>query len=295
MSTPIEPVPQTDHAAFAPQAGTPAPAADPDSPPWNVYAAVGLWLASVALVIVCPLVFVIPYIVRRRVASAQLGEFLATDPTAVFLQVLSVIPAHLLTLAVAWLVVTRAGRRPFFASLGWEWGGPFTLWRSVGLAVLLLLLGFGIISLTGDAETAVTRMLKVSRAAAVTTAFLATFTAPFVEEVVYRGVLYSGLRRAVGAAGAVVTVLLLFALVHVPQYWPSVGVIVTILLLSAVLTLVRAGTGRLLPCFVIHLVFNGIQSALIVLEPYLERFAPQAPTPPPPDPALLLPLLRLFY
>jgi hypothetical protein len=35
---------------------------------------------------------------------------------------------------------------------------------------------------------------------------------------------------------------------------------------------VRARTGRLLPCYIIHLVFNGIQSVLIVVEPYLPYF-----------------------
>jgi membrane protease YdiL (CAAX protease family) len=47
------------------------------------------------------------------------------------------------------------------------------------------------------------------------------------------------------------------------------GAILSIALLSVVLTVVRARTGRLLPCFVIHLVFNGVQSAIIVAEPYL--------------------------
>jgi hypothetical protein len=44
-------------------------------------------------------------------------------------------------------------------------------------------------------------------------------------------------------------------------------------LLSFVLIYVRARTGRLLPCFVIHLVFNGVQSLIIVLEPYLRAIA----------------------
>jgi hypothetical protein len=46
------------------------------------------------------------------------------------------------------------------------------------------------------------------------------------------------------------------------------------------LTFIRARTGRLLPCFVIHLVFNGIQSLIIVFEPYLRALfvRPQAPT-----------------
>ncbi|MEP6707487.1 MAG: CPBP family glutamic-type intramembrane protease, partial [Pyrinomonadaceae bacterium] len=53
------------------------------------------------------------------------------------------------------------------------------------------------------------------------------------------------------------------------QYWPNVGVISAIVLLSVALTLVRARTGRLLPCFIIHLIFNGIQSIEILLAPYI--------------------------
>ena len=61
----------------------------------------------------------------------------------------------------------------------------------------------------------------------------------------------------------------MFAGLHVYQYRQNIGAILSISLLSLVLTMIRARTGRLLPCFVIHLVFNGIQSLIIVLEPYL--------------------------
>ncbi|MGH9945152.1 MAG: lysostaphin resistance A-like protein, partial [Pyrinomonadaceae bacterium] len=99
-----------------------------------------------------------------------------------------------------------------------------------------------------------------------------------VEEVVYRGLLFPTLQRSLNTTAAIAAVSVLFALVHVPQYWNNVGVIIAITLLSVTLTLVRARTGRLLPCFVIHLVFNGIQSVLILLGAS-ERFAPQ-PEPP---------------
>src|SRR5204863_5598420 len=81
--------------------------------------------------------------------------------------------------------------------------------------------------------------------------------------------LYSAFQRVIGQWGAVAVVASIFAGLHVVQYWPNVGAISSITLLSLVLTLIRARTGRLLPCFVIHLVFNGIQSVIIVLEPYL--------------------------
>ncbi len=85
-----------------------------------------------------------------------------------------------------------------------------------------------------------------------------------------------------GPVSAVVVVALMFAGPHVPQYWPNFGAILSISLLSVALTVVRARTGRLLPCFVIHLVFNGVQSLIIVLEPYLralvEHYRPQPTT-----------------
>jgi hypothetical protein len=44
--------------------------------------------------------------------------------------------------------------------------------------------------------------------------------------------------------------------------------------LSIALTLVRAYTRRLLPCIIIHLVFNGIQAVLLIFEPYAQRILP---------------------
>ena len=61
----------------------------------------------------------------------------------------------------------------------------------------------------------------------------------------------------------------MFAGLHVLQYWPNFGAISAISLLSLTLTVVRARTGRLLPCYVIHLVFNSIQSIIIIADPYL--------------------------
>jgi len=127
----------------------------------------------------------------------------------------------------------------------------------------------GLLYSFGGADTELDRILRSSRAAALLMALLATVTAPVMEEVVYRGLLYSALQRLTGAIGAVALVTLIFAGLHVWQYWPNFAAISAILLLSLVLTVVRARTGRLLPCYMIHLVFNGVQSVIIVAEPYL--------------------------
>jgi uncharacterized protein len=293
VSTPIEPAGPKEFADYTLSDAAPPPIT-PDNPPWGVLGGGGLWLASVVLMIICPLVFLIPYLFQRRVQAQEWGRVAISDPTAIFLQIVSTVPAHLLTLGAAWLIVTRVGRRPFFRGLGWGRGTGLGLLLSAVLAVGLLVLGITIIYLTGNPETTLDKMLKTSRGAALATAFLATFTAPLVEEVVYRGVLYSGLRKYLGAAWAGLLVVVLFALVHVPQYIESPGTIAVILLLSAVLTVIRAYTGQLFYCFVVHTVFNGIQSVFIVAEPYLKSLSPDTPTVPAPDPALLLRLLGLF-
>lgn len=275
--------PELTPPAPTPTAAPDPAAPDPDNPPWGVFAGLALVLVSFFLMAVTQIAFLLPYAVRRGIPMTPeaLGEFALKDPGAIFVEVISIIPAHLATLALAWALVTRFGRYPFLRTLGWEWGGGFTLWRSAGLAVAMLGVGMLIVWLTGPTDNALERLIQSSRGAALATAFAASITAPLIEEIVFRGVLYSPLRRLAGATAAVVFVVLLFALIHVPQYWPSYGVIGTILLLSIVLTTIRARTGNLLPCFVVHFVFNSIQAVLIVLNPYIEGLSPEKTAPAP--------------
>ena len=179
------------------------------------------------------------------------------------------LPAHLLTLALVWAIATRLGKRSIKDVFGWSWSPNFGLWRSSALAITLFLVTLLLIGFFGGQRTDLDRILESSRAAAVTLAIIAVATAPLVEEMIYRGLLYSAFQRLIGQWAAVAVVASMFAGLHVVQYWPNIGAISSITLLSVVLTLIRARTGRLLPCFVVHLVFNGIQSIIIVLEPYL--------------------------
>lgn len=251
----------------------------PDNPPWNNLAAFGLWIASVLFIVVFPGLVFLPYLAKQQIDFTNkdaILEFAKTDPTAVLLQIVSVIPAHIFTLLLAWLIVTKLKKYSFRKTLGWNWGG-FRFWHG-----LFILVGFfGIAYVTNyfipEQENDLLRMLKTSRGAVIAIAFLATFTAPLVEEVVYRGVLYSALQRSFGLAAGVILTTLFFAAVHVPQYYPSFSTIFLICLLSLVLTLVRVKTGNLLPCVVLHTIFNGIQSVLLILQPYFPESSADLP------------------
>lgn len=255
---------------------TPVP--DPDNPPWSLLQAFLTWLASVVLLIL-PQLLALPYLVTHYRGLRPTPEVLLADKTFIIIVISGIVPAHLITLFLAWAVVTRLGKVSATKVLGWNWQRGFGLWQSVALAILLFLVAWLIALTLGGQETELERILLSSRAAALLIAFVAVATAPLVEEIIYRGVLYPALQRSMGAIPAVLIVTLMFAAPHVPQYWPNMAAISSITVLSVVLTVVRARTGRLLPCFVIHLVFNGIQSLIIVFEPYLRALLvrPQSP------------------
>ncbi|MDQ3179330.1 MAG: CPBP family intramembrane metalloprotease [Acidobacteriota bacterium] len=243
----------------------------PNNPPWNSGITLLVWAASVAFIVILPGLFVIPYILNQGIElsdSIQLTEYLQNNPTAILLNVFAVIPAHILTLVLAWMMVTKFNEFSFRQTLGWRWGG-FNWWNCFIIIGGFFLLAAVVSYYFPEQDNELLRILRSSRAAVYLVAFLATFTAPLVEEVVYRGVLYSALQRTFGISAGVFLVTLLFALVHVPQYYPSYSTIFLICLLSLILTLVRVRTGNLLPCIVLHTIFNGIQSLLLILQPFL--------------------------
>ncbi len=247
-------------------------AASPDDPPWNGWTAVGVWLFSVASIVVIPSVFLGIYAVSRGVSLGDqelLKDFILTDQGAIVAQLLPILLAHLLTIAVAWIAVTRFNTYSFRKMLGWEKGG-FTWWHYCIILIGFFVAATIVTAIVPEQENDLLRILKSSRSAVYIVAFFATFTAPLVEEVVYRGLLYSAFQRTFGVSAAFVLATLLFSIVHVPQYWPSYSTIFLLTLLSVTLTAIRIKTNNLLPCVILHTLFNGLQSILLILEPYLK-------------------------
>lgn len=323
---------------------------DPDNSSWGLGLGFASWGFSVALSIFIPLiataVWLIPQMAGRStpLGPSELKDLLE-GPTSLLIQVVSIVPAHILTLSFCWAVVTRLGRYPFFESLGWKWTispaisrtAPFV--SRILLVLLTVLIAMGLIEvlrrrLPQPADSAAARMvaigvagvaaaaaatflmllgkfqrnpesraavaiakgsfvigvlvavlgvsvvldrvlpqkedtvfdllLKSSRQVRIWLAMLAVFTAPLVEEVVYRGVLYSALRRYIPLGWSIAIVTLLFAGVHFPQYWGAWAGLMGLTLLSLVLTVVRATTKSIYPCIIIHLLNNVIGAIQIL-------------------------------
>lgn len=244
----------------------------PNNPPWGPGLAIGAWVISVVLIIIIPGLFLAPYVISRGgefADSAEMVKALTTDPVAIVIQIVAIIPAHLLTLALAWLVVTNGRKFSFTEMLGWRSGG-MQWWYHAAIMGGFFVLVVAVSALLPEQENEMMRILKSSRSAVFLVAFMAVVTAPLVEEVIYRGLLYSALQRTLGPGFAVALVTFLFALVHLPQYYPSVSTMILLTLLSLILTLIRMKTDNLLPCIVLHTIFNGFQSALLIVEPYIQ-------------------------
>ncbi len=243
----------------------------PNNPPWNSFVAVGVWILSVLAILMFPVFFIVPYVAYQKISL----EAIQTDSTAIILNIIAIIPAHLFTLAVAWFVVTKNRKFSMNETLGFGSGG--FRWWYYPLVLIAFFAIAGVVShFIPEGDNQLMQILRSSRTATYIIVILATFTAPLVEEVVYRGILYSALQRTIGVGGAIAVVTFCFALVHVPQYWGSPGTIFLICLLSLLLTLIRWKTGNLLPCIIMHTIFNGLQSLLLIAEPYLPKIEPAA-------------------
>jgi len=237
---------------------------------------IGVWGASVVALLIVPVVFALPYLIYR---IAKFGpptpEALSTDKGLIFFSVAGILPTHMLTVVFVWLVVTYGGRRPFWKNIDFEWPEKVSHLTvalvSVLLATFLFLIALGITSFYGDHKTDLDILIESSIYTRLATAFVAVFTAPLAEELIYRGLLYRALEKAAGMGVAIAVVSLLFAGVHVFQYRNNIAVIIVITLLSIMLTVTRAISGKVLPSFIMHLVFNGIQSALIVVSGFLDK------------------------
>ena len=275
--TPLAEEERAEPPVLRPSEAVPATTETPWLSAWSdVGISIGVWVASVVMLLIVPLIYALPYLIWRIVKFGPPSpEALQSDKLLLFYSVIGILPTHLLTFVIVWLLITYGGRRPFWKNIDFDWpsgSSPMVVTLvSALLATLLFIVALGITSLYGARKTDLDILIESSIYTRVATAFVAVATAPLVEEVIYRGLLYKTLEKAAGMGVAIALVSLLFAGVHVFQYRNNLAVILVITVLSFTLTAARAVTGKLLPSFIIHLVFNGIQSVFIVLGGFIDK------------------------
>ena len=84
----------------------------------------------------------------------------------------------------------------------------------------------------------------------------AILVAPFMEELIFRGIVFSVLERRVNLVFAIVTTALLFGGLHVPEYLGAWNHVLLIFVVGAIFSLTRGLTGSLTPSIILHIAYN---------------------------------------
>jgi uncharacterized protein len=177
---------------------------------------------------------------------------LAVDPRVLLPAQLA---AYLLVFAGLWRLFAHHFGIGFFRALSWRW--PLRWIRFLaGGALLGVAVQFISNWLPSPPELPIDKMLRTATDAWLMTAF-GVLIAPFVEEVLFRGLLFPALTRRTGALASMLVTSLLFGAVHAQQLagaWVQVACIVFV---GCVLTVVRWRFRSLASSTLVHVGYNG--------------------------------------
>jgi len=245
-----------------PPAAPGRPAASPSPLPREIWEPRDLLLLLVFIpfgLVASKLAVLIGYSVVRPLAGWRSPAGLAQENT--IFQLVQQCAFYVLILGLLALLARLRHHRPLWVSLGWR--AP-----TRGQAAAYLLAGAGLalavslaISLRPDTPDFPLEKLFNSRPASYAIGAFAVTLAPVVEEVVFRGLLFALCERAAGMRFAVAATAVLFAGLHVPEYWPAWDHLLMILLVGVALSSVRAATGSLASSILVHVGYNALLMA----------------------------------
>jgi membrane protease YdiL (CAAX protease family) len=176
--------------------------------------------------------------------------------TSAFLLIALQLIVHALLLGYIYFLIHVQYQRPFWQTLSWR--RP-----SIGQASAYALGGFLLAVLVEfaptflpDKTTFPLEKLFSSPQAAYAMSVFAVCVAPFMEELIFRGVLFAFFERFGGLAFAAGLTALLFAALHMSEYSGAWNHLLLILVVGLVFSLARAWSGSLAPSVILHTAYN---------------------------------------
>lgn len=161
-----------------------------------------------------------------------------------------------LMLAYIYVLVTVGHAQPFWATLRWR---RITVWQALGCFAGGTLMTVAIAlfpPVLPDATQFPLESLFNSRAAAYAIGAFAILVAPFMEEMIFRGILFGIFESQIGLRSAILITAILFGGLHVPEYWGAWNHMFLIFLVGLVFSLTRGRSGSLAPSVFLHMGYN---------------------------------------
>jgi uncharacterized protein len=208
----------------------------------------GIWL------LLAPLVAYMGYAVLRPLMGWQVRT--QALPENAFFAVVSQTIYYVPLLAYIYFLIVVHYQQAFWTGL--QWGGLSLPRVARCLMGGIALSAFTLVALVllPDKGSFPLEQLFTSRPAAYLVGGFAVLVAPFMEELIFRGVLFAFFESLVGLRFAVASTALLFAGLHVPEYWGAWHHAALILLVGVVFSVARGLTGSLAPSVLLHFAYN---------------------------------------
>ncbi len=212
------------------------------------------------------------YAVLKPIAGWQSSVYDMAQ-NAIFAVVTQVIYYGPLFLYV-YILVALQYRLPFWEGIRWRWPGGRQAGR-IFVAGIVLAIGLVIVEAWLPQNKAFPlEKLFASPAAAYTLAVFSVTVAPFMEEIIFRGVFFAFFERMVGIRFALVSTALLFALIHAPEYWGAWSGLALILVVGLACSTARAITKSVVPGVILHVAYNGTLMGLLFIGSHHFRTLP---------------------
>ena len=193
-------------------------------------------------------------------AAAHHGQSL--NPSAMETNVFFLLPVQFAIYAVILgfmaLLIWVRHRRRLFEALYWNMPGRrlaiYAVFTGVGLSVVSLL-GSVLLNRWIPKSLPMSEFFK-DRPSAFLLAAFAVLVAPFMEELLFRGVLYPALARWTGPVISVLITSLAFTALHGSQLGYSWAALTPIFIVGATLTITRAVKKSVATCVLAHMTYN---------------------------------------
>jgi uncharacterized protein len=213
-------------------------------------------------------IFLAVYAPHQGMTTQQLEEYMLSKPQVAIGSTLVVYGLLLFFLYVT-LALLRG--QPFWTTLGWRKlpskinGRPIhpIIFFFIGCGLSLLVFALTAVIKTPE-NTPIEEVFKFKRTAILFVA-MAVLVAPLAEETLFRGYLYPMFARWFGVIPSIVITGVLFGLMHGPQLGGAKSLIAVMSFVGIIFTVARARTGSVFASYLMHLGYNSLIGASLIL------------------------------